>query len=249
MEKNNQLETTSFKYCKGEKQKRKLPRSEPVAKLDINSLKDQFYFDHQVYGEFLPSDISKELHLQQIENKTTVQQNTASSKKNNNNNKYAVTLYNNNLNLVSSNQMSRSVICDRANKDSSSRSQKFIDWIFSRRFRRRFVLLFVAALCFLFGIAVAVIFSQLNSNYLNNAPSIGQFSETKKSYPKQMNPLRNAKKLEDFKLDETLRDLFISIKTTKKYHHPRLVILLETWVSLVKAQVSSLKFLPNYEES
>ena len=33
-----------------------------------------------------------------------------------------------------------------------------------------------------------------------------------------------------------LNQIYISIKTTQKYHYPRLVILLETWVSLVKEQ-------------
>lgn len=33
-----------------------------------------------------------------------------------------------------------------------------------------------------------------------------------------------------------LNQLYISIKTTQKYHYPRLVILLETWVSLVREQ-------------
>ena len=42
--------------------------------------------------------------------------------------------------------------------------------------------------------------------------------------------------MDDYKLDAVLSDLFISVKTTKKYHHPRLVILLETWVTLVKSQ-------------
>ena len=32
----------------------------------------------------------------------------------------------------------------------------------------------------------------------------------------------------------TLKQVYITIKTTQKYHYPRLVILLETWVSLVR---------------
>jgi len=34
--------------------------------------------------------------------------------------------------------------------------------------------------------------------------------------------------------NDILNQVFISIKTTSKYHYPRLIILLETWVSLVK---------------
>ena len=31
--------------------------------------------------------------------------------------------------------------------------------------------------------------------------------------------------------------LFVTVKTTQRYHYPRLVILLETWASLLKNQV------------
>jgi len=34
----------------------------------------------------------------------------------------------------------------------------------------------------------------------------------------------------------TLNQIYISVKTTQKYHYPRLIILLETWASLVKEQ-------------
>ena len=34
-----------------------------------------------------------------------------------------------------------------------------------------------------------------------------------------------------------LSQVFISVKTTSEYHYPRLVILLETWISLVKDSV------------
>ena len=37
--------------------------------------------------------------------------------------------------------------------------------------------------------------------------------------------------------NNTLENVFISVKTTRKYHYPRLIIQLETWVSLVKSQV------------
>ena len=37
--------------------------------------------------------------------------------------------------------------------------------------------------------------------------------------------------------NRTLQDVFISVKTTKKYHYPRLIIQLETWASLVRSQV------------
>ena len=36
---------------------------------------------------------------------------------------------------------------------------------------------------------------------------------------------------------DILSELFISVKTTKKYHYPRVIVQLETWASLVKEQV------------
>ena len=41
------------------------------------------------------------------------------------------------------------------------------------------------------------------------------------------------RRVEDGPASSILSQVFISIKTTSKYHYPRLVILLETWVSLV----------------
>ena len=38
-------------------------------------------------------------------------------------------------------------------------------------------------------------------------------------------------------VNQDLSQVFISVKTTSEYHYPRLVILLETWISLVKDSV------------
>lgn len=45
--------------------------------------------------------------------------------------------------------------------------------------------------------------------------------------------------------NRTLQDVFISVKTTKKYHYPRLIIQLETWASLVRSQVLTLRMTNN----
>ena len=42
-------------------------------------------------------------------------------------------------------------------------------------------------------------------------------------------------------LNNKLQDVFISVKTTRKYHYPRVIIQLETWASLAKSQVNGLK--------
>jgi hypothetical protein len=36
-----------------------------------------------------------------------------------------------------------------------------------------------------------------------------------------------------------LDDIFISVKTTKKYHHTRLRLIIETWFQLARDQVSN----------
>ena len=90
-----------------------------------------------------------------------------------------------------------------------------------KRHRRKAVVCLVGGLCFLFGLAVPFMFGR----------SLGGTQGSSRSR------LRSSSiQLDDYKLDGVLSDLFISVKTTKKYHHPRLVILLETWVTLVKSQ-------------
>ena len=79
----------------------------------------------------------------------------------------------------------------------------------------------IGCLCFLFGLAVPFLFSK----------SAGGPHGSLRSRKSSSNV-----NVDDYKLDGVLSDLFISVKTTKKYHHPRLVILLETWVTLVKSQ-------------
>ena len=90
-----------------------------------------------------------------------------------------------------------------------------------KRHRRKAVVCLVGGLCFLFGLAVPFMFGR----------SLGGAQGNSRSRLRSSSIL-----LDDYKLDGVLSDLFISVKTTKKYHHPRLVILLETWVTLVKSQ-------------
>lgn len=93
-----------------------------------------------------------------------------------------------------------------------------------KRHRRKAVVCLIGGLCFLFGLAVPFLFGKSLSGAQGNPRS-----RTRPS----------GAHLDDYKLDAVLSDLFISVKTTKKYHHPRLVILLETWVTLVKSQARS----------
>ena len=98
-----------------------------------------------------------------------------------------------------------------------------------KRHRRKALVCLIGCLCFLFGLAVPFLFSKRAGGPLGSLRSRKSSSNVN---------------VDDYKLDGVLSDLFISVKTTKKYHHPRLVILLETWVTLVKSQVRN----RNYEE-
>ncbi|TRY68616.1 hypothetical protein TCAL_03222 [Tigriopus californicus] len=91
-----------------------------------------------------------------------------------------------------------------------------------RRHKQKLAVITICSLCFTLGIVIPLLIQFFSPG-----------SQTK-SVPRVPYSSRNRNK--DFHLDSVLTDLFISVKTTKKYHHPRLVILLETWASLVKHQ-------------
>ena len=90
-----------------------------------------------------------------------------------------------------------------------------------KRHRRKALVCLIGCLCFLLGLAVPFLFSKSAGGPHGSLRSRKSLSSVN---------------VDDYKLDSVLSDLFISVKTTKKYHHPRLVILLETWVTLVKSQ-------------
>lgn len=109
-------------------------------------------------------------------------------------------------------------------QDTSSMLPSFCPPRLPRRYSKRAVICLVGALCFILGLAIPFVFRHFGSGR-----TFGDFGRPLKS--------DGAPFSDDYKLDAVLSDLFISVKTTQKYHHPRLVILLETWVSLVKSQV------------
>ena len=109
---------------------------------------------------------------------------------------------------------------DSCRKSSSMSPQHWLPRL-PKRHRRKALVCLIGCLSFLFGLAVPFLF----------AKSVGGPRGSLRSRKSSSNV-----NLDDYKLDGVLSDLFISVKTTKKYHHPRLVILLETWVTLVKSQ-------------
>lgn len=101
----------------------------------------------------------------------------------------------------------------------------------SRKLKKPLVIAALAGACFLLGLAVPFLIKSLQGG--------GGSGRARTVYDLHLprSPSFVGRGIgRDF--DSVLKDLFISVKTTKKYHHPRLVILLETWVSLVKGQVS-----------
>lgn len=96
-----------------------------------------------------------------------------------------------------------------------------VPW-FLRKHRRKLSLVLICVFCFLVGIMVPLLLRLCHTKPHRERP-----------HPRSVFP---KVELQTYDLDRVLSDLFISVKTTRKYHHPRLVILLETWVSLVKGQ-------------
>ena len=109
---------------------------------------------------------------------------------------------------------------DPCRKSSSMSPQHWLPRL-PKRHRRKALVCLIGCLCFLLGLAVPFLFGK----------GLGGTRGSLRSRKSSSNV-----NVDDFKLDGVLSDLFISVKTTKKYHHPRLVILLETWVTLVKSQ-------------
>ena len=189
------------------KLKPKMPRDQILKPFNIEELK-QSYLDSAIYGQFLPIDsLTKKSALNEMK-------------------VGGVKLYNNNLNVI--------IDEDPNDKDTNAMC---CDFLFSRRCRKKVLALIVALICFLFGVIVTVMFKELlkesksGPNHFNNHP-IMHFNERHKSGPRTNQSMKT-----NPNIDGVLKDLFISVKTTKRYHHPRLVILLETWASLVASQV------------
>ena len=119
---------------------------------------------------------------------------------------------------------------------------KFKHKMFTRVKRTRIIMAMVGIICFAFGIAIPFLF---HFNTKNGAGSKeksfyhNDFMTIQRQKPRIPPILPQALTNKQHKSrNNSLQDVYISVKTTKKYHYPRLVIQLETWVSLVKDQVS-----------
>jgi hypothetical protein len=104
--------------------------------------------------------------------------------------------------------------------------------------RRRRVLLVAAAVgaaCFVIGLALAFVVRNLVVVVVNSSDR--PHSDIAQRPPSVVGDVFRTRGLSEDSA-AVLSNVYLTVKTTKRYHYPRLVILLETWVSLVKAQVS-----------
>ncbi len=87
----------------------------------------------------------------------------------------------------------------------------------------------IALICFFLGLAIP--FLVLRSSESKRSSSYSSDIGIR-PIPNSGYWLRNS--------NNSLSHVFISVKTTRKYHYPRVIIQLETWVNLVKEQVRPL---------
>ena len=87
-----------------------------------------------------------------------------------------------------------------------------------------FCLVVTTFLLVMVGLCIAYLFVKVNHQYHHHHHQTIRPMSPLVHQPHQVN-------------NRTLQDVFISVKTTKKYHYPRLIIQLETWASLVRSQV------------
>ncbi|XP_040570024.1 beta-1,3-N-acetylglucosaminyltransferase manic fringe [Lepeophtheirus salmonis] len=109
---------------------------------------------------------------------------------------------------------------------------------------RKKIIIFLGGLgllCFLFGLCLPFLFQMYSSSSSQGLLPSSQPTENEPNFgPLRFRSLGQSWKRSPRKLgpeaESLLRDLYISVKTTKRYHFPRLILLLETWVPLVKEQ-------------
>lgn len=94
--------------------------------------------------------------------------------------------------------------------------------------RSKIIVLLVGLLCFIVGLALPFIYISTR---------VASSSSPKLSLSSFMRPSQRPLIPVQHKIEEhLLENVFISIKTSRKFHYPRLIVQLETWVSMVKSQ-------------
>ena len=146
--------------------------------------------------------------------------------------------------LCDANHLEKKVVIDEINifqvEEEAEKDSLFIimkKYFCTNRKRRRklFIFCFIAILFFSLGFSIPHLLPASNLN--KTSQSINKTQEIKASEKTVITSFGSQRVNNKTVMnDNILSDVFISVKTTQKYHHPRLVILLETWVSLVKSR-------------
>ena len=106
--------------------------------------------------------------------------------------------------------------------------------VLNRFLKKKLVLVcVVATLFFLIGVAIQFYNTCESSGAVNLRSDYASLKGMNHYFLKKSSRLNKDSK-------DTINSLFISVKTTQKYHRPRVIVQLETWGSLVKEQVSNL---------
>ena len=100
--------------------------------------------------------------------------------------------------------------------------------------KTRTLVVVIGLICFVLGFAVPFLFLKKGSVYDDGHLATNFKKANIESFQRFHRPLLT---LQHEIKNNTLQNVFISVKTTRKYHYPRVVILLETWAALVKSQV------------
>lgn len=97
--------------------------------------------------------------------------------------------------------------------------------------KTRLIAAVVGLICFSIGLAIPFLYLNSKNNSAERPAQPNTVNFVMMNHRRDLVPSHHKLK------NDSLQDVFISVKTTKKYHYPRVVIQLETWVSLVKSQV------------
>ena len=115
-------------------------------------------------------------------------------------------------------------------------------WSLRGRRRRWFAFLLLAAILFITATSLPFLVDRLRKSKPSSTPSIlaPPLPRVPTLWAKQSLPLHTSRRQKlGAKLvgSPLLQELFLSVKTTQRFHYPRLVIILETWGSLAKEQI------------
>ena len=125
--------------------------------------------------------------------------------------------------------------CDDHDHQKFNMKIKQLRWWPTKLKKAKFILALVALIGFVLGLVIPFIFLRSSSTASDSFNKPNDHHGPLRRFLRPQSPLISV--TNQLKNNTTLENVFISVKTTRKYHYPRLIIQLETWVSLVRSQV------------